>query len=214
VAADARHRGRFRFSQGASAFESQLDIYFPYAQRPNALVTIGLRTNGAPEQHTNTLRAALAQFDSGIAAYDIATLDQRMRDEEQPVAFATVLLNAYGVLAILLAAIGVYGVLAAAVASRTRELGIRTALGADPRRLVRSVVTEGLTVSLISVSIGTVAAWALARSFGSLLFGVAGNTSITLAAAAVILIAMAGAASLIPARRASRVDPVTALRND
>jgi len=125
-----------------------------------------------------------------------------------------VLLNAYGVLAVLLAAIGVYGVLAAAVASRTRELGIRTALGADPRRLVAAVVREGLTVSLIAVAIGTLAAWALARSFGALLFGVAGNTSMTLAAAAVILITIAGAASVIPARRASRVDPVTALRND
>jgi predicted permease len=214
VAADARHRGRFRFSQGANAYESQLDIYFPYAQRPNALITIGLRTHGAPEHFTRSLRAALAAFDPGIAAYDIATLDERMRDEEQPVAFATVLLNAYGVLAILLAAIGVYGVLAAAVAGRTRELGIRTALGADPRRLVGAVVWEGLTVSVIAVAIGALAAWALARSFGSLLFGVADHTPITLVAAAAILITIAGAASMIPARRASRVDPVSALRND
>ena len=124
------------------------------------------------------------------------------------------LLNLYGGLAVLLAAIGVYGVLAAAVASRTREIGIRTALGADPRRLVAGVMAEGLIVSIAAVAIGMVAAWALARSFSGLLFGVSGNTGITLAGAAAILVVMAAAASMVPARRASRVDPVTALRND
>jgi putative ABC transport system permease protein len=105
-------------------------------------------------------------------------------------------------------------VLAAAVASRTRELGIRTALGADPRRLLGAVVSEGFRVSIVSIGVGAIVAWALARSFGGLLFGVAGNTGVTLAAAAAILVAMAGLASLVPARRASRVDPITALRNE
>jgi putative ABC transport system permease protein len=214
VAADARHRGRFRFSQGAAAYEAQLDIYLPYAQRPNALVALGLRTTGTPANYTNAVRAAIGGFDAGVPIYDIASLDSRMRNEEAPLAFAALLLNLYGALAILLAAIGVYGVLAAAVASRTRELGIRTALGADPRRLLTGVVGEGLTVSVIAVGIGTLAAWALARSFGGMLFGVAGNTAATLAAAAMILITMAGLASLIPARRASRVDPISALRNE
>ena len=214
VAADTRHRGRFRFSQGASAYEPQLDIYLPYAQRPNALVTLGIRTAGDPASYTNLVRSAIAGFDPVVPIYDIASLESRMRNEEAPLGFAALLLNLYGGLAVLLAAIGVYGVLAAAVASRTREIGIRSALGADPRRLVAGVMAEGLIVSIAAVAIGMVAAWALARSFSGLLFGVSGNTGITLAGAAAILVVMAAAASIVPARRASRVDPVTALRND
>ncbi|HWI19932.1 MAG TPA: FtsX-like permease family protein, partial [Vicinamibacterales bacterium] len=214
VAADARHRGRFRFSQGAAAHEPQLDIYLPYAQRPGTLITFGVRTTSDPDQHTTAVRAAIAGFDPTVPIYDVASLDSRLRTEESPLAFAAVLLNLYGGLAILLAAIGVYGVLAAAVVSRRRELGIRTALGADPRRLVRGVVSEGVTVAVIAVGIGSIAAWALARSFSGLLFGVAGNTATTLAGSAVILIVMAACASLVPARRASRVDPIAALRND
>ncbi len=214
VAADARHRGRFRFSQGASAYEPQLDIYFPYAQRPNSLVTIGIRTAGDPDHATSAVRSAIAGFDPAMPIYDIASLESRMRREESPLAFAALLLNLYGGLAIALAAIGVYGVLAAAVASRTRELGIRTALGADPRRLLAGVVSEGLAVAIIAVMIGGAAAWALARSFAGVLFGVADKTAPTLAAAALLLIAMATGASLLPARRAARVDPAVTLRND
>jgi len=214
VAADARHRGRFRFSEGASAYEPQLDIYLPYAQRPNALVTLGIRTAGEPATFTSAVRSAIASFDSAMPIYDIESLDSRLRTEEAPLAFAALLLNLYGGLAIVLAAIGVYGVLAAAVATRTREIGIRSALGADPRRLLSGVVSEGLTVSIIAIGVGAIAAWLLARTFGGLLFGVAGNTSVALAAAAAILVAMSALASLIPARRASRVDPISALRND
>jgi putative ABC transport system permease protein len=214
VAADARHRGRFRFSQGAAAHEPQLDIYLPYAQRPGTLITFGVRTTADPDQHTNAVRAAIAGFDPGVPIFDIASLDSRMRTEESPLAFAAVLLNLYGALAILLAAIGVYGVLAASVVSRRRELGIRTALGADPQRLVRGIVSEGVRVALVAISIGSICAWGLARTFSGLLFGVAGNTAITLAGAGLILIVMAGCASLVPARRASRVDPIAALRID
>ncbi len=214
VAADARHRGRFRFSQGASAYESQLDIYLPYAQRPGTLITFGVRTTNDPDQHTSAVRAAIAGFDPAVPIFDVASLDSRLRSEEAPLAFAAVLLNLYGGLALVLAAIGVYGVLAAAVAGRNRELGIRAALGADPRTLVAGVVREGLAIAVAAIAVGSIASWLLARSFGGLLFGVAGNTGITLAGAAAILVAMSACASLIPARRASRIDPITALRTD
>jgi len=214
VAADARHRGRFRFSLGPAAFEPQLDIYFPYSQRPNALVTFGVRTTNDADQATSAVRAAIAAIDPAVPIYDVASLDTRLRSEEAPLAFAAILLNLYGALAVLLAALGVYGVLSAAVASRTREFGIRSALGAHPRVLVTGVVSEGVTVAITAIIVASVASWWLATSFGSVLFGVADRTSVTVAGTAIILIGVAVAASVIPARRASRVDPTTALRND
>jgi hypothetical protein len=214
VAADARHRGRFRFSQGGAAFAPQLDIYLPYAQRPNALVTLGIRTAGEPETQINAVRAAIAGVDPSVPIYDVASLESRMRGEEAPLAFATLLINLYGGLAILLAGLGVYGVLAASVAAQVREIGIRSALGADPRRLVTNVMWQGLSISLASTVIGMAVAWALLRAFSGMLFGVAGGNAVMLSAAAGILIAMATLASVIPARRAARVDPVEILRHE
>lgn len=214
VAADARHRGRFRFSQGAAAYQPQLDAYFPYAQRPNSLVTFGVRTSGAASGHTSAVRAAIAGFDPTVPIYDVESLENRMRAEESPVAFAALLLNIYGGLAVLLAGIGVYGVLASAVASRRRELGIRSALGAEPARLLRDVILEGLTVSLLAIAVGVALSAGLARTFGGMMFGVAPGSSAPLAGAAGILVLLAVAASVIPARRAASMDPVQVLRND
>ena len=212
VAADARHRGRFRFSQGGAAWAPQLDIYLPYAQRPNALVTFGIRTAGTPETQINAVRAAIASVDPSVPIYDVQSLESRMRGEEAPLAFATLLINLYGGLAILLAGLGVYGVLAASVAAQVREIGIRSALGADPRRLVTGVMWQGVSISLASTAIGVAISWALLRAFSGMLFGVAGSNAVMLSAAAGILIAMATLASVIPARRAARVDPVEVLR--
>ncbi len=214
LAADARHRGRFRFTTGAAAYEPQLDIYMPYAQRPNALVVFGVRTTARPDTQINAVRAAIAGVDPSIAIYDVESLERRMQLEASPLAFATLLINLYGGLAILLAGLGVYGVLAAGVASQTREIGIRSALGADPRRLVRNVMWQGVSIALISIAIGAAASWALLRSFSGALFGVTGANIGLLTGAAAILVVMAMAASAIPARRAARVNPVEALRTE
>ena len=214
VAADARHRGRFRFSQGAAAYEPQLDLYLSYAQRPNSLVTFGVRTRGAAGAHTNAVRSAIAGFDPAVPIYDVEALERRMRTEESPVAFAALLLNIYGGLAILLAGVGVYGVLAAGVAARRRELGIRAALGANPARLLGGVVTEGLTLSMLSIAAGFAISLALARAFSGLVFGVEPGNLLPLAAAAILLVGLSVAASAIPARRAAQIDPVQVLRMD
>ena len=212
VAADARHRGRFRFSQGGAAHAPQLDIYLPYSQRPNGLVTLGIRTSGAPDTQINAVRAAIAGVDPSIPIYDVASLENRLRLEEAPLAFTTLLINLYGGLAILLAGLGVYGVLAAGVAGQLREIGIRAALGADPRRLITSVIWQGLSISLVSIAVGAVAASALLRSFSGMLFGVAGGNMAMLSAAAAVLFVTATLASVIPARRAARVNPIEVLR--
>jgi predicted permease len=214
VAADARHRGRFRFSEGAAAYEPQLDIYLPYAQRANSLVTFGVRTRGDAAAQSGAVRSAIAGFDPTVPVYDVETLEARMRTEESPVAFAALLLNIYGGLALLLAGIGVYGVLASAVASRRQEFGIRSALGADPRRLLGGVVVEGLTLSTAAIGVGVVLAATLARAFGGMVFGVSPGNVVPLAAAAALLVGLAVTASVIPARRAARVDPVQVLRNE
>jgi putative ABC transport system permease protein len=214
VAADARHRGRFRFSQGAAAHEPQLDLYLAFAQRPNGLATFGIRTRGDAGALTAAVRAAIAAADPTVPVYDIETLEHRMRAEESPVAFAALLLNVYGGLAIVLAGVGVYGVLAAGVAARRRELGIRAALGAEPSRLLSGVVVEGLTLSVAAIVVGVAVSATLTRVFGGLVFGVAPGNAQPLAVAALLLVVLAVTASVLPARRASRVDPLQVLRND
>jgi putative ABC transport system permease protein len=212
IAADARHRGRFRFSEGAAAREPQLDLYLAYAQRPNGLVTLGVRTAGAPSSAIKSVAAVIAAIDPALPAYDIAPLDDRLRYEEQSVGFASLLLNLYGGLALLLAAIGVYGVLAATVAARLRELGIRAALGAAPRQLQMAVVRQGLTVTLAAIAAGAGIAALLGSTTRALFFDASAMDPRVLAGAAALLLMAAATASFAPARRASRVDPVRVLK--
>ena len=214
VAADARHRGRFRFSQGAAAHEPQMDIYLPYAQRPNALVTLGVRTTGDPAAATQTVAAAIRSLDPSIPPYDIAPLDDRLREEASPVGFAALLLNLYGALALLLAAIGVYGVLSAGVAARLRELGIRAALGAEPGQLQRAIVVQGVSVTLIAVLAGVAITALLSKSTQALFFEAHAGDPRVLAAAGFLLVAAAAAASVVPARRASRIELITVLKSE
>jgi putative ABC transport system permease protein len=214
VAADARHRGRFRFSEGAAAHEPQLDLYLPYSQRPNGLVTLGVRTTGAPSGAIRDLEAVVAAIDPTLPAYDIAPLDDRLRLEERSVGFASLLLNLYGGLALLLAAIGVYGVLAATVAARLRELGIRAALGAAPHRLQLAIVRQGLVVTLSAIAAGIIVTAALSSSLRGLFFDASPVDPRSLGGAALLLGLAASTASFLPARRASRVDPVRVLKVD
>jgi hypothetical protein len=214
VAADARHRGRFRFSEGAAAHEAQLDLYLPYAQRPNALVTIGIRTTGDPAAATHAVSSAIAGIDPALPVYDVAPLDNRLRIEERSVGVAALLLNVYGGLALMLAAIGVYGVLAAGVAARLRELGIRAALGAEPRRIQFGIVRQAVLVTLGAVIAGGLIAAAAGWSTRALFFEASAADPSVLGAAALLLLAVAIAASVIPARRASRIDLIRVLTAD
>jgi putative ABC transport system permease protein len=137
-----------------------------------------------------------------------------MQGEESSVAFAALLMNIYAGLALLLAAIGIYGVLAASVSARQRELGIRSAVGASPQQLLAGVVRDGVAVTGIAVVSGLAVAWLLGRSSQAVLFEVSPTDPLSFGAAATLVLVVALAATLIPARRAARIDPVTVLRTE
>ena len=123
-----------------------------------------------------------------------------------------IVLGIFAVMALVLAAVGIYGVLSYTVAQRTRELGIRMALGAEPKSVMRLVVGQAMTPALIGVGLGLAGAWGATRLMSSLLFGVSATDPITFIAVALFLLAVAAAASWVPARRATKVDPLIALR--
>jgi ABC-type antimicrobial peptide transport system permease subunit len=128
--------------------------------------------------------------------------------------FSVTLLSAFGVVAVALAAIGLYGVLAFIVAQRRREIGVRMALGAQPRDVIADVMGQGLKLAAVGVAAGIVLALAGARLLNSLLFGTSPTDTLTFVGAATLLVAIAALASLVPALRASRVDPLIALRDE
>jgi putative ABC transport system permease protein len=170
---------------------------------------MGADTSGWPQAGHAPLGA------SGRARFSSAPpLDDRLRLEERSVGFASLLLNLYGRLALLLAGIGVYGVLAATVAARLRELGIRAALGAAPRRLQLAIVRQGLLVTLSAIALGVLMTAALSSSLRALFFDTSPVDPRALGVAAMLLGVTASAASLIPARRASRVDAIRVLKVD
>ncbi len=214
VAADARHRGRFRFRGGAWGHQPQLDIYLPFAQRANPIVTFGVRERTSSAITAAALRAAIADVDPTLPAHDIAPLADRLQAEEGGVRFAALLMNIYGALALLLAALGVYGVLAFSVASRRHELGIRMALGAAPRRVIRSIVRQGMMVVMTGGVIGLIVLWTMKPTIDALLFGISTTNPRTLVSAIGLLVGAAALACYLPARRATRVDLTQALKTE
>jgi putative ABC transport system permease protein len=144
----------------------------------------------------------------------ILTMDEQLSKSLTRRRFSVTLLSAFGVVAVSLAAIGLYGVLAFIVAQRRREIGVRIALGAQPRDVIADVMGQGLRLAGIGVVVGIALASAGTRLLSSLLFGTSPTDAVTFVAVATLLVAIAAAASLVPALRASRVDPLIALRDE
>jgi putative ABC transport system permease protein len=188
--------------------------YVPMAQFPQPDMTILVRTAGDPRTLAPGLRGAVHDLSPAQAIGTITTeRDRANRMVAQP-RFTMTLVGLFGSLAFLLAAIGIYGLLAYTVAQRTRELGVRAALGAGRRDLTRLVLGQGLRVTLAGVVAGLAGAAAITRLLGSLLFGISALDPPTFAAAALALVGVAIVASYVPVRRAARIDPLVALRND
>ncbi len=192
--------------------EETAAIYFPHAQVASRRMNIVARTEGDPMAIAAALRSAVWRFDRDLAIPSLQTLEEVISGSLTARRFTLLLLGAFSALAMLLAAIGLYGVMAYAVAQRTREIGIRMALGAHPRDVLRLVLGQGMALTGVGLAIGIALALALGRSMSSLLYGLAPHDPATFAAVAMLLAGVAALASYIPARRAMRVDPVVALR--
>jgi ABC-type antimicrobial peptide transport system permease subunit len=173
-------------------------------------LTIHSETN--TDQLLPALRSVITGYDSSVPISRVQTMDRVFASSINSDRFITTILGAFGILALFLAAVGVYGVISYAVSQRIHEIGLRMALGAPGKKVLTQVVREGLIVSSIGVSIGLAASLALSRSFSTMVFGIAPTDPMTYAGVAAILLAAAAGASLIPAWRASRVDPMVALR--
>jgi len=197
--------------------EGREQIYFPH-QQPlyGAFVprdmTLAVRTSLDPASVTNAIREQVAALDKDLPLYNIATMDQLVSTSVAQPRLNLSLLVAFAALALILAAVGVYGVMAYAVTQRTHEIGIRMALGALPADVLRQVLVEGGRLAAFGVALGLLAALALTRLMSTLLFGVKPTDPVTFAVVAATLVCVALAACYVPARRATCVDPIIALR--
>jgi ABC-type antimicrobial peptide transport system permease subunit len=200
---------------GTLAAEGRETVYFPsrFAGSWNNM-SWALRTVGDPQRQVAGVRAALEELDPLIPISDVRPMTEYVDGAMAPTRFALVLIGIFGLTALLLASIGLYGVLAYAVRQRTPEIGLRMAFGARGSSILRMVVAEGLRLAVLGVVLGLGAAIALTRILSSLLVGVAPTDAVTYAAVATIFLAIAALACYAPAWRATRVDPLVALRED
>jgi putative ABC transport system permease protein len=188
-------------------------MYWPVAQiRATPSLAIVLRTERDPASLASSVREAIAEIDRAQPIYDMQTLDQLVAKSLDQRRFTLTLMLLFGVIALVLSAIGIYGVMAFAVTQRTQEIGIRMALGARAIDVLKMVVGSGMFLALIGVALGLVGAFALTRLMASLLFGVSPTDFVTFGLVTLGLLTVALLACYIPARRATKVDPLVALR--
>jgi predicted permease len=187
-------------------------LYFPLDQVYSTSVTLHVRTAGDPAALLGSVRREIQSLDRDLPLYEVKTMRDHLGIAMLPARLAASLLGGFGVLALALAAIGIYGVMSYSVAQRTREIGIRMALGADRRRVLNLVVGQGMLPALIGAILGLAAAVGVTRFAAGFLYGISATDILTFAGVTGLLAAVALAASYLPARRATRVDPVVALR--
>jgi ABC-type antimicrobial peptide transport system permease subunit len=189
-------------------------IYLPYAQSPGIFSTVVARTDGHAATYGVAVREAIWRVDRDQPVWKIRTMDDLVRRAVGAPRFTMQLVAAFAVLALVLAAVGIYGVISYTVAQRTREIGLRVALGARRADVLALVVRRGLLLTAVAITVGVGAALWAARLLRSQLFGVATIDPITFGAVPLVLTAVALVATLVPAWRASRVSPMVALRSD
>jgi putative ABC transport system permease protein len=189
-------------------------LYFPYSQRPQPRMTLVLRTETDPRSLVAPLRELVHQMDPDLPIFDVQTMDQRLAGSLSNFRLPMILFAMFGATALSLASLGLYGVLAYSVSQRTKEIGIRIALGAQNHAILRLIVRSGIRFTLLGIAVGLVAALGLTRLLDSLLFQVRSVDPFTYFAVPGLLCIVALLASYIPARRATRIDPMEALRSE
>ena len=192
--------------------ESGAESYVTQAQAPWNTIMLVVRTSGDPEKLTEAIRREVGSLDKDLPVYNLKTMEQRISSSFVQPRFQTLLLGIFAGVALLLTAVGLYGVLAYSVTRRTHEIGIRMALGARRSDVLKLIVRNGLAMTLLGMVIGLVGAFAVTRLISTLLFGVTPTDKVTFITVSVILIVVALLACYLPARRATKVDPLVALR--
>ncbi len=190
------------------------EMYVPFAQRPSRQMTVVIRAKGDPVPLLAVLRETVTAADPRQPVSNLTTMNDLVAQSLAPTRFVAFLLMAFAGLALMLAAVGVYGVMAYATAQRTREIGIRMALGARGADVLGLMIRRGLTLVGVGLGLGLVASLGLGRGLGSLLYGVSPSDPATLAAVSALLAGVALAACYLPARRAAKVNPVETLKSE
>jgi len=208
VAADVRQMGPQK--------EAPLAIYVPYSQAPRdfflSFMTVVARTESDPLSMSNEVRRAVQTVDPDMPLFEVASMEELVHRSVSSPRFNALLLACFAALALALALVGIYGVTSYSVTQRTHEIGIRMVLGANPRGVLQMVIRQGLRLAALGTGVGLLAAVGLTRVLRSMLFGVRPTDPLTFVAVPVTLIGVAVLASYIPARRATKVDPMVALR--
>ncbi len=206
VVADVHHLGLTR--------DCSPEVFLPFAQSPLPNLAFVVRTESDPLAMTGAVRRSMAGVDRNLPVYDVATMEERLAASIASQRCQTIILAAFAVVALSLAALGVYGVMQYVAGQRTREIGIRIALGAQRADVLKALVGDGLKLTATGLTIGLVGAFAAARILRSLLFNTNPTDPLTFLCVTLFLASIAALACWVPAHRATRIDPMTALRCD